>query len=184
MKILKIALQVLGILALIPAVAMATLRFENRNNDGPSILFPGGELQSGTLYTGPEPDWSFTADVDTIEMELEGSGTSRLIWIMDADGEAYVASGYMDTFVGRLWKEWAVQADAGDNQALVRIGDTLYERELVRVREGEELDGVAASLLRKYTAAPVTAQTIAGTRAGIEAGSTWIFRLAPRGEQS
>ena len=61
MKILKIALQVAGILLLIPAVAMATLRFDNRSADGPSILFPGGELVSGDLYTGPEPDWSFTS---------------------------------------------------------------------------------------------------------------------------
>ena len=57
MKILKIILQVAGILLLIPAVAMATLSFGNRNNDGPSIIFPGDELVSGDLYTGPEPDW-------------------------------------------------------------------------------------------------------------------------------
>lgn len=42
MKIVKIALQVLGVLLLIPAVAMATLSFENSGADGPSIVFPGG----------------------------------------------------------------------------------------------------------------------------------------------
>ena len=38
----KIVLQVIGILLLVPAVALATLRLDNRNADGPSILFPGG----------------------------------------------------------------------------------------------------------------------------------------------
>ena len=33
----KIALQILGIIVLIPAVGMATLRVENQNADGPSI---------------------------------------------------------------------------------------------------------------------------------------------------
>ena len=47
MKIIKIVLQVLGIFLLVPAVTLATMRFELRNADGPSILFPGGALVSG-----------------------------------------------------------------------------------------------------------------------------------------
>lgn len=180
MKAIKIILQAVGLVVLIPAVAMATLRFENRDNDGPSVLFPGGELVSGELYSGPEPDWSFTSNVETIELELEDSGSSRLIWILDADGKAYIASGYMDTFLGRLWKDWAVEADAGSGLAVVRINDTRYPRRLQRIRAGEELDGVAASMLRKYAGGVVTPEGVAGVRAAIEAGSTWIFRLAPR----
>ncbi len=180
MKIVKIILQILGILVLIPAVAMATLRFEKSDGDGPSIIFPGGALVSGELHTGPEPDWSFTADVDTIELELDDADTSRLIWIMDAEGRAFIASGYMDNFLGRLWKHWAVDVDAGADLAVVRIGDTRYERRLVRIRKGDILDGVAASLIRKYAGGNVTPQGIAGMRAAIESGSTWIFELAPR----
>lgn len=180
MKILRIALQVLGILLLIPAVAMATLRVENSNNDGPSIAFPGGTLVAGDLHTGPEPDWSFTGDIQTIELELVDSGTSRLIWILDADGKAYIASGYMQSFVGRLWKHWAVDADEGSGLAVLRIDDTRYERQLKRIHEGDVLDGVAASILRKYAGGNVTPEGVAGVRASIEAGSTWIFELAPR----
>lgn len=180
MKAIRIILQIAGLLVLIPAVAMATLRFENRDNDGPSIVFPGGELVSGELYTGPEPDWDFTRDIQTIELELEDSGTSRLIWILNADGKAYIASGYMDTFLGRLWKDWAVEADSGSGLAVVRIGDTRYPRRLERIRSGDELDGVAASMLRKYAGGVVSPEGIAGVRAAVEAGSTWIFRLAPR----
>jgi hypothetical protein len=51
LKALKIVLQMVGILLLIPAVTIATLRYENRNNDGPSIIFPGGELVAEDLYT-------------------------------------------------------------------------------------------------------------------------------------
>lgn len=180
LKIIKLALQAIGLLVLIPAVAMATLRFENRNNDGPSIVFPGGELVSGDLYTGPEPNWDFTRDIQTIELELEDSGTSRLIWILNADGRAYIASGYMDTFLGRLWKDWAVEADAGSGLAIARINSVRYPRRLERIESGPELDGVAASMLRKYAGGLVTPEGIAGVRAAIEAGSTWIFRLAPR----
>lgn len=87
----------------------------------------------------------------------------------------------MDTFLGRLWKDWAVEADAGSGLAVVRIDGIRYPRRLERIESGSELDGVAASLLRKYAGGVVTPEGVAGVRAAIEAGSTWIFRLAPRG---
>ncbi len=173
MKILKVGLQTLGIVLLIPAIGFATLRFENRNNDGPSILFPGGELVSGDLYSGPEPDWRFTNQVSTIELQLYDPLSSRLIWIHESDGKIFIGSGYMSSFLGRLWKHWAVQADEGDGLALVRIDGIRYERQLVRIKEGPVLDGVAAASRAKYGSP--------NTRQSIEAGHTWIFELAPRG---
>ena len=181
MKILKATLQVLGILLLIPAVTMATLRYDNRSADGPSILFPGGELVSGALHNGPEPDWSFTDDISTIELQLDNPPSSRLIYILQADGKIYVISGYMSTVLGRLWKHWAVQADEGDGLSVLRINDTRYERQLVRITEGDVLDGVAANLIKKYGGGNVTPEAIATTRQGIEAGNSWVFELAPRG---
>lgn len=172
MKILTIGLQVLGIVVLVPLVVLGTLRFENRNADGPSILFPGGELVSGDLYTGPEPDWSFTSDVPTVELQLNDPLSSRLIWILESEGKIYVASGYMSTFLGRLWKHWAVQADDGDGQAVVRINGTRYERQLIRIKEGPVLDGVGAAMAKYGASTP---------RQYIEAGNTWIFELAPPG---
>ena len=55
MGALRIVLQVLGILILIPAVTIITLRMDNSDADGPSSLFPGGELVSGELHIGTEP---------------------------------------------------------------------------------------------------------------------------------
>jgi hypothetical protein len=171
MRLLTIGGQVLGILLLIPVVALGTLRYANQNADGPSILFPGGELVSGELYAGPEPDWRFTHQISTVELQLNDPPSSRLIWILESGGRLYVASGYMSTALGRLWKHWAVRADAGDGQVVVRIDGTRYERQLVRIKSGPVLDGVAAAMRTKYRAP--------ASRADIEAGNTWIFELAP-----
>jgi hypothetical protein len=173
MKIVKIILQVFGIVLLIPAVAIGTLRYSKSSADGPSILFPGGELVSGELYTGPEPDWSFTNRVPTIELQLNDPPSSRLIWILESEGRIYVVSGYMSTWLGRLWKEWAVQADRGDGLAVLRINGIRYERQLIRITEGDVLDGIAAKLASKYRSP--------SSRQSIEAGNTWVFELAPRG---
>lgn len=169
---IKFLLQLIGILILIPVVALGTLRFKNRTADGPSILFPGGELVSGELYSGPEPDWQFTDTISTIELQLNEPLSSRLIWVMESDGKLYIASGYMDSFLGRLWKHWAVQADQGDGLAVVRIDGVRYQRQLVRINSGQALEGVAAKMGSKYNSPT--------TRQAIEAGSTWIFELAPR----
>jgi len=181
MKALKPLIQIIGILLLIPAVAMATLRFDNRNADGPSILFPGGEMTSGGVHTGAEPDWSFTDEIQTVELQLNDPMSSRLIFILESDGRIFVISGYMSTFLGRLWKEWAIEADQGNNQGVLRINEVRYPRTLVRIEAGQVLDGVAEKLLMKYSGMPnPTPAAIQGTRSSIEAGESWVFELVPR----
>jgi len=171
MKIIKILFQLIGILLLIPTVALATLRIQHSNDDGASVVFPGGELVSGELYSGPEPDWSFTDRVSTIELQLFDPISSRRIWIVESEGKIYVVSGYMNSFLGRLWKEWAVNANEGDGRAVIRVDGTRYERSLIRIHEGPALDGVAAKLTAKYNSPT--------TRESIEAGDAWVFELAP-----
>ena len=171
-KILTVIVQLLIALVTIPAVALATMSFENRNNDGPSIIFPGGELVSGELYSGPEPDWSFTDDVGTIHLQLDDPLSSRLIWIEESDGKIYITSDYMGTWLGRLWKKWAVQAHEGDGLAVVRINGVRYERKLERVFYSPLLDGVIEKKIAKYRSRI--------TREAIESGETWVFELAPR----
>jgi hypothetical protein len=158
---------------LIPALAIATARFENRSADGPSRLFPGGELLAGELYMGPEPDWSFTDEIPLVELQLIDPLSSRLMYIMENGGKIYVASSYMSTFLGRLWKKWAVQAEEGDGAVVMRLDGLRYERQLVRITEGPELGGVVAKMTSKYNS-PTTEKSIEG-------GHTWIFELAPKG---
>ena len=176
---LRIVIQVIGVLILVPSVIMITLRLDNMNADGPSILFPGGELVSGEMHTGAEPDWAFTDDVFTIELQLNKPLGSRKIFIMEHDGKVYVPSGYMRSFLGRLWKDWAFAADEGDGLAVARINGVRYERQLIRVKEGAEVDGVATKLAEKY-AGGASEEAVTEIKDSIKQGDTWIFELAPR----
>jgi len=182
MKILKIMLQVIGFVVLIGAVSIGTLRIQRSNADGATVVFPGGELVSGELHAGPEPDWSFTDDIFTIELQLNDPMATRRIFILESEGKIYVVSGYMKSFLGKIWKEWAFDADQGNDEGVLRVNNVRYPRQLVRIKEGDVLDGVSAKLLAKYSGVPtpVSAIAIATARADIEDGNSWIFELAPR----
>jgi hypothetical protein len=134
-------------------------------------VFGGGELVSGELVTGPEPDWRFARDVPTIELQLLNPARSRVMWVVEHEGKPYVVSAYMSSAIGRFWKRWPVQAER-DGRAVVRINGKRYERTLKRIKTGPEVEGVAAELRRKYR--------YQVTPADIAAGTTWMFELAPR----
>ncbi len=182
MKILKIVVQALGFVVLIGAVTIGTLRIQRSGADGATVVFPGGEMVSGELHVGPEPDWSFTDDIFTIELQLNDPMSTRRIFILESEGKIYVVSGYMKSFLGKIWKQWAFDADAGNDQGVLRVNNVRYPRQLVRVKEGDVLDGVSAKLLAKYSGVPtpVSAQAIAAARADIEDGNSWVFELVPR----
>ncbi len=164
-------LMVVGVLILVPVVAIGTLALTSGSADGPSAFFGGGPLVAGELVTGPEPDWSFVRDIRTIELQLVDPPRSRVVWIADHDGKPYVVSGYMSSTVGRLWKRWPAQAER-DGRAVIRIQGKRYERTLVRIRsETDVVEGVSAELGRKYGS---------GNPAAIESGARWLFELAPR----
>ena len=182
MKILKIALQAIGFVVLIGAVTIGTLRIQRSSADGATVVFPGGEMMAGELHTGPEPDWSFTDGIFTIELQLNDPMATRRIFILESEGKIYVVSGYMKSFLGKIWKEWAFDADEGNDEGVLRVNNVRYPRQLVRIKEGDVLNGVSAKLLAKYSGVPtpVSAEVIAISRADIENGNSWIFGLAPR----
>jgi hypothetical protein len=74
---------------------------------------------------------------------------SRTTWIIEHDGKAYTPSGYMTTWWGKLWKHWPIEAEQ-DGRILLRIGDKLYERRLIRIESGPLLGPLTAELSRKY----------------------------------
>lgn len=176
---LRALLQVVGLVVLLLVATIVTLKLKYQSADGPSILFPGGELVSGELHQGPEPDWSFTDDVFTIELQLVDPPSSRRIWVMESGGKVYVPSGYMRSFLGRIWKEWAFQAEEGDGLAVARIDGVRYERRLVRVQDPAVVEGVAGKLAQKY-AGGATPEAVAQIQQSVANGDTWIFELAPR----
>ena len=169
--IVRNVLVVIGVLVLIPVIAIGTLAVTSGSSDGPSPFFGGGPLIAGELVGGSEPDWSFAHDIGTIELQLLDPPRSRLIWVVEHEGKVYVVSGYMSSTIGRLWKRWPAQAER-DGRAIVRIAGKRYERSLVRIREGSVVEGVTAELHRKYGSGT--------TPADIAAGNTWLFELAPR----
>jgi hypothetical protein len=176
---LKILLQIVGIFVLLLGATVVTLKLKNQHADGPSVLFPGGELVSGELHRGADPDWSFTDDVFTIELQTYEPTSSRRIFIMESGGKVYVPSGYMRSFLGKLWKDWAFDVEAGSKLAVARINGVRYERELRRVTDASTIAGVARKLAKKY-AGGETPDAIAEIEKSVADGDTWIFEMAPR----
>lgn len=170
---MRAALRILGVVIAVPLVAIAGLAIAARFHDGPIAIFAGGPFASGELVTGPEPDWSFVHDVREVEFQLLDPPRSRTTWILDHAGKAYIPCGYMTTWWGRIWKRWPREA-AADPRVLLRIDGKLYERRLVRIEAGPEVEPLLAELGRKYADGreiPLEAVT---------SGQLWLYELAPR----
>ncbi len=168
-SILRIALGLFGGLFLLIVLALMGVRFA----DGPIAIIAGGPFTSGKLVTGPEPDWSFARDIQEVEFQLVDPPRSRTTWILEHEGRIYIPCGYMTTSWGRIWKQWPIEA-LEDGRAILRIGDKLYERELVRIEEGPLVAVLTAELGRKY---PIAGDI--GPEA-VTSGYLWLFELAPR----
>ena len=132
---MKSVLRVLGGLLALLLVVIGGLLVGARFSDGPIAIIAGGPFRSGELVSGPEPDWSFVRDVREVEFQLLDPARSRTTWILDHEGKAYIPCGYMTTWWGKIWKQWPLEAEK-DPRILLRIGDELYERQLVRIQEG------------------------------------------------
>jgi hypothetical protein len=151
----------------------AALLIGARFADGPLAIVAGGPFKSGELVTGPESDWSFVRDVREVQFQLLEPARSRTTWILYHDGKAYIPCGYMTTWWGKIWKQWPHEANK-DPRILLRIGDALYERKLVRIKEGPAVAPLLEEMSRKYTegrAIPMEAVT---------SDYLWFFELAPR----
>lgn len=168
MKILKGFAGAIGAVLLLLAAVVFGARF----GDGPTAIIPGGPLEAGELVTGAEPDWTFARDIAEMEFQLVEPPVSRTIWLQVHDRKLYVVSGYMNSAVGKLWKQWPAQA-VRDGRAIIRIDGKRYERQLVRILDDQPvLEGIAAEINRKY-GAPLTADMAAS-------GDAWFFALQPR----
>jgi hypothetical protein len=171
---MKTLLRFVGGLLLVLLLAVGGLLIGARFADGPVAIVAGGPFTSGELVSGPEPDWSFVRNVQEVEFQLVDPPRSRTTWILDHEGKAYIPSGYMTTWWGKIWKRWPHEAEK-DPRIVLRIGDKLYERKLVRIQEGPSVAPLLAELSRKYAGGreiPMEAVT---------SGYLWLYELAPRG---
>jgi hypothetical protein len=167
-RLLKWLAGLVGVVVLAIVVIVVGARF----GDGPRAILPGGELTSGEIFTGPEPDWTFARDIPEMELQLVEPTVSRTIWLQVHDKKLYVVSGYMNSAVGKLWKQWPAQA-VEDGRAVIRIDGKRYERQLVRITDDlPVLEGIAAETNRKYGAS-LEADMAAS-------GDAWFFAVGPR----
>ena len=170
---MRSALRAVGILLASILVAIGVLLVGARFADGPIAIIAGGPFTSGEPQSGPEPDWSFVHDVREVEFQLVEPARSRTTWILDHEGKAYIPCGYMTTWWGKLWKRWPHEA-AKDPRILLRIGDALYERKLVRIQEGPLVAPLLAELSRKYAGGEEIPLEL------VTSGYLWLYELAPR----
>ncbi len=154
-------------------VCVGSLVIAARLSDGPLAIIAGGPFASGELVGAPVPDWSFVHDTREVEFQLLEPARSRTTWIIEHEGKAYIPSGYMTTWWGKLWKHWPIEAEK-DGRILLRVGDKLYERQLVRIESGPLLAPLTAELTRKYAG-----DTVISVEA-VTSGYLWLFELAPR----
>ncbi|MDH3208106.1 MAG: hypothetical protein OEO79_16010 [Gemmatimonadota bacterium] len=160
-------------LVLVVAAVLVTARLHDGPIDGALEIVAAGPFESGEMHTGPEPDWSFLRDYVTVEFQLLEPPRSRTTWIMEHDNRIFIVSGYMNSWYGKLWKHWPGDA-AEDGRVILRVDGKLYERQMVRVLEGEVVRPVLAELSRKYTGGgPIPVEEISS-------GNTWMFELTPR----
>ncbi len=164
---LKWFVSVISVILIALVVLFVLIRF----HDGPMEILAGGPFKSGELVT-EVTDWSFMDEFLTVEMQTMQPPRSRTMWVVVYDNRLYVISSYMKTGVGRLWKRWPRQLDE-DNRAVIRADGKLYELQLVRVPEDDEvIAGVVERFNEKYNT-PYTAEVVTS-------GNTWLFELAWR----
>jgi len=168
-----LAVLILGLVA----VAMVARFSDGPLPTFPLALLPGGPLQAGELVTGPEPDWSFARDIEEMEFQLLEPARSRTIWPLVHQGKLYVACGYMNSWWGRLWKQWPLDA-MEDGRAVIRIAGKRYEREVIRVADPALVWSLIKESRRKYGSRED--QALPDELPPLESTGVWLFEMAPR----
>ena len=133
---LKWFLGIIGTLVL----AIILLFVALRSHDGPMEILTGGPFTSGELVTNVT-DWQFLDEFSTIELQTMRPPRARVMWLVVHEGRVYVLSSYMNTAIGKFWKQWPRRV-AKDNRAIVRADDKLYEFKLERLLEGDHIPAI------------------------------------------
>jgi hypothetical protein len=159
------------------AIGLAALAAAARLSDGPIGPFAGGPFRTGRRLDGPEPDWSFTKAVQTVELQLLHPPRSRTTHILTYRGELFAPCGIVKAgpfvFLGQaFWKRWPSEALA-DGRVIVRIGEQLYDRHVIKVTDPTVHRELSTLLAEKY-GIPLDKPP------DIEVA--WFFRLSPRSD--
>ena len=116
--------------------------------DGPTGIIRGGSFKTGELVLSPT-DWSFLRGREKIEFQAFEPDTSRVVWFAVLDGRLYIISGYMNTALGKIWKQWPGRLER-DNRVVLRVDGKLYEQRLRRLMAHPLLVDLMGIYAEKY----------------------------------
>lgn len=187
----SILFKVGGIFTFLIFVVTA-LVFSVRFSDGPKGPIAGGALTSGVLVTDTLVDWKSAqngVDGAEIAFHLESTQRSRTTGSIVYNNQLYIPCdlGFMwrrfsggtklilqTMYVMKTWHEHAMQ----DGNVVVRIGDNLYARRLVRVADPALLDDLRAISERQLD------ESYMGPIPDVpgDPDEIWYFRVDPRTE--
>lgn len=125
------------------AVAFLVAIIAGHFADGPLEMIPGGRL-SGEVLRGPEPDWSFARDLDTIELQISSSPPrSVLTGVVVHEGALYVPVTLSPL------KRWPAVVSANP-LVRARIEGRVFERQAVPVTDPKRLQELISVGQAKY----------------------------------
>ena len=166
--------RLIGTISLVLALLSVTLLVLMRFSDGPVGMLSGGEFRTGQAQLSID-DWSFLEGRETIEFQTSSPATSRTIWLVVLDGRLYFVSGYMNTTLGKLWKQWPAYV-AQDNAILIRVDGAIYPQRLDRLTYQPQVPAVMRKFAAKYGLGS-TDTSDANVYAMLEAGEAWLFEV-------
>lgn len=158
MRVLRFMGYAVGVVVLLIAGLFVAARY----HDGPLGIVPGGALVAGEVKAEPVADWRF-ADVDTIEMQLDGESSSRTTWILVNEGRAFIPASLSFP----PGKRWHKTADA-NGAAWLRIAGRRYPVTLSRVQDDALTTVLVQSVGKKYGGGPPGD------------GGVWFFEIVSR----
>ena len=100
--------------------------------DGPVLVFPGGPLRSGEPTAFDAVDWRALDRLREIELEVELTGRSRLLWFSVYEGRPYFSCGF--GCEGGWPKRWPYHIER-DGRVVLRLDGKRIEAQLERVWE-------------------------------------------------
>ncbi len=175
-RLLKWVAVAIGAIFLLLAVGYGFMRMQ----DGPVEFYPwftisiGGPFRSGEV-TAPPENWAFLKEREEIEIQTLRPTTSRTVWVPVVDGQLYIVSGYMNSSIGRLWKQWPAYLEQ-DNRIRIRDSGKIYDQCLQRIlNDAERIRPVLAELSRKYFGG--SGESIPGSEMAVTGGSIWMFEV-------
>ena len=167
-----------GIVLLVIVLAITGFLTAMRFADGPSEIWSGGPFQTGELTERPA-DWSFLKGRAEIEFQTMDPDTSRTVWLGVIDGRLYIVSGYMNTAMGKIWKQWPYYL-ADDDRIILRADGKLYEQRLERLMSFLQVVELMEIFGEKYGVALGPDMSKEALDAALASGDFWLFEVVDR----